>query len=389
MKGFSLRQRFLVAPLLGLVVCSLLTAGFIYESRRQNELVARMDTNVTAFNRYAEVFANLTERHMALKDLLDSAGTTDVTAFHERARQHLYSVRAAVRELEQVMPSADGGESSDLALRRELSAEAESYWKATRALALTTVEAGHALRRGDETNQRFTAINRSFTVMLELERTRINTDAQESREGARRVNRLNRVYAVLSGINTLIVRVHDRDELFREACRVAVEHGQFKAAMIGVLDRETMQARPVASAGAGEGFLAALRPRLSLRGDDPAGVGLVAQAVREKKPVVVNDVEHDPRLLQKKECIENGIYSMGILPLLVADNPVGVLALFAGERDFFDDEEEMKLLRELAGDIARGYRFGKPVPCEVFEATFLSGPSQEAPAPARVAMVAA
>ncbi len=63
------------------------------------------------------------------------------------------------------------------------------------------------------------------------------------------LKRLNRVYAVLSGINALSVRVRDRDELFREACRFAVEQGQFKMASIGVVDRATMQVRPAAWAG--------------------------------------------------------------------------------------------------------------------------------------------
>jgi diguanylate cyclase (GGDEF)-like protein len=42
---------------------------------------------------------------------------------------------------------------------------------------------------------------------------------------------------------------------------------------------------------------------------------------------------------------------MAILPLLVSGDAVGVLALYAGEVGFFDGDE-MKLLRELAGDIS-------------------------------------
>ena len=48
-------------------------------------------------------------------------------------------------------------------------------------------------------------------------------DITERKRTAGRIVHLNRVYAVLSGINTLIVRVNDRDELFREACRIAVD----------------------------------------------------------------------------------------------------------------------------------------------------------------------
>ena len=51
-----------------------------------------------------------------------------------------------------------------------------------------------------------------------------------------RIRRLNRWFAVLSGINALIVRARDRDELFRGACRIAVEAGALSAAWIGLVD---------------------------------------------------------------------------------------------------------------------------------------------------------
>jgi len=58
----------------------------------------------------------------------------------------------------------------------------------------------------------------------------IGEDITEQKQAEIRIRGLNRVYAVLSGINTLIVRVRDRQELFEEACRIAgrgrkVRHG--------------------------------------------------------------------------------------------------------------------------------------------------------------------
>ena len=50
-------------------------------------------------------------------------------------------------------------------------------------------------------------------------------------EHEKRITRLNRVYAVLSGINTTIVRTRDRQELFDEACRIAVELGELPAGL--------------------------------------------------------------------------------------------------------------------------------------------------------------
>src|SRR5450759_3695616 len=179
----------------------------------------------------------------------------------------------------------------------------------------------------------------------------IGEDITEQKRAEIKIMHLNRVYAMLSGINTLIVRVRDRDELFREACRVAVENGQFRTAWIGVIDRSAMKIVQIASAGADSEFLSLIEDRFSLREDAPLGITMSARAVREKKAIVTNDIRDDPKVFFAKARIERGIFSMAILPLLVSDNAIGVLALYADETGIFD-EEKLKLLTELAGDIA-------------------------------------
>jgi PAS domain-containing protein len=82
----------------------------------------------------------------------------------------------------------------------------------------------------------------------------IGEDVTEKRQAETRLKRLNRVYAVLSGINSLIVRVREREELFRAACQIAIEHGRFKMAWIGIVDRDANTIVPVASAVAQPDF---------------------------------------------------------------------------------------------------------------------------------------
>jgi PAS domain S-box-containing protein/diguanylate cyclase (GGDEF)-like protein len=174
-------------------------------------------------------------------------------------------------------------------------------------------------------------------------------DITERREHERKFTRLSRVQAVLSGINSAIVRVHSRDELFRDACRIAVGAGQFRMAWVGVVDREAMRVKPVAWDGEVRDFFDTVP--LALTETKPGGQGMTGQAVREKKPVISNDIQNDPQRLMKKECAERGINSLAALPLIVDGEVVGVLTLYAGELGFFDSEE-MKLLGELASDIA-------------------------------------
>ncbi|MBS1230124.1 MAG: response regulator receiver modulated diguanylate cyclase/phosphodiesterase with sensor(s) [Proteobacteria bacterium] len=171
----------------------------------------------------------------------------------------------------------------------------------------------------------------------------------EHKKSERRIAYLNRVYAMLSGINTLIVRVNDRDDLFREACQIAVEAGGFRMALIALVDRDTSTIVPVASAGKDDELLSAIEGLLAL--SESAKTTMVAQAIREKKSIVSNHSQADSRLTLGKRYAEAGVRSMAIFPLIVAGEAVGVITLYASEIEFFQDEE-LKLLSELAGDIA-------------------------------------
>ena len=174
-------------------------------------------------------------------------------------------------------------------------------------------------------------------------------DISERKAQRDRIDRLNRVYAVLSRINTLIVRVRTREELFQEACRIAVDAGQFRLAWIGMVDAEGMHVSPVAWSGDGDGYIQAMPVMLAKPG--AAGRGLSATAIEERKAVIVDDMTQDRRVLLGKEAQARGFRSLAMLPLVVSGKAVGVLALYAGEVGFFD-AEEIKLLMELTGDIA-------------------------------------
>jgi GAF domain-containing protein len=69
------------------------------------------------------------------------------------------------------------------------------------------------------------------------------------------------------------------------------------------------------------------------------------------RPQIVNDVATDERMVYRTETLEAGFRSFAVLPLLVNGEAVGVLSLLSAEVGFFDDDE-IKLLRELGGDIA-------------------------------------
>jgi diguanylate cyclase (GGDEF)-like protein/PAS domain S-box-containing protein len=179
----------------------------------------------------------------------------------------------------------------------------------------------------------------------------IMRDVTDRKESDTRILQLNRVHAMLSGINALIVRARDRDELFREACRIATEEGGFKMIWIGLVDQARRKMIPVASVGVREEFMAEIRDTFTLQEGTAQGQTMTARAVREAKPRVANNLETSTDVLFRKEHLAAGIRSMAVLPLIIGGTVVGVVALYAYEIEFFHSGE-MRLLTGLTGDIA-------------------------------------
>jgi diguanylate cyclase (GGDEF)-like protein len=170
----------------------------------------------------------------------------------------------------------------------------------------------------------------------------------------RQIDNMLRVNRTLSGINTLIVRVREKDELFRESCRIAVENGQFPCAWIAT----TAPDSPRLVMQAWHGGDNSLREDLDglLEGGSDAGAGLLQQVVRSAEPLNVASLPLHrtslPRELLSLTVLRRaGMQSMVVLPLIDAGRVAGLMGLYSEHAGFFDSRE-MHLLNDLAGDIA-------------------------------------
>jgi diguanylate cyclase (GGDEF)-like protein len=176
-------------------------------------------------------------------------------------------------------------------------------------------------------------------------------DRTERKAAEDRLKRLNRLYAMVTGINTSMVRVRDRADLFNRSCQTAVEQGEFEMAWIAVIDPNEDRIVPVAWAGHDEPVMTAIQGHFASSEGRLDGKTLAARAIREKAAAVSNDVANDESLVFGKMHAQSGIRSLAVFPLMVSDNPIGVLALYTSKPEFFD-AAGLQLLTELAGNVA-------------------------------------
>ncbi|MFG1422729.1 EAL domain-containing protein [Roseixanthobacter liquoris] len=156
-----------------------------------------------------------------------------------------------------------------------------------------------------------------------------------------RLVRLSRIRAVLSGINSLIVRVADRTALLEGACQIAVEEGQFAKAEVVLLDvRAADGGLPVRRvAASAEGVLQAHPGPSEAPSLAPIDTTqLIAEAIATGAPAIDNDA-----LSGKASCVA--------LPLAEGARLIAVLVLRARASGFFT-AEEMLLLKQLVADIS-------------------------------------
>ncbi|MBI5251845.1 MAG: PAS domain S-box protein, partial [Desulfomonile tiedjei] len=185
--------------------------------------------------------------------------------------------------------------------------------------------------------------------------TRLNNElAEEIRQRIRAEESLketNRRLRTLSDCNQSVVRASEESSLLHEVCRIVVDTGGYPSVWVGFVDDgEYRTPRTVARWGFEVNFDGVdADPTDGNNGADPTGA-----AVRTGQVCILRNAMSDPVTAPwRDELTRYGIGSFVSIPLLVEGQVVGAITIAAGESHAFD-EEELRLLGELAGDLAYG-----------------------------------
>jgi PAS domain S-box-containing protein len=174
-------------------------------------------------------------------------------------------------------------------------------------------------------------------------------DVTERNKAQRLVAQLNRLYAMLSHTNEMIMRAQRAEAMLEAACRIAVEQGGLTMAWIGLVDEAAHQLVPVASAGAVDGYLDRVRIDVA---DPVRSAGPTGQCLRTGAHVTCSDIARDPVMEPwRDEALRRGYRSSGAFPLKVDGAVVGAFTLYASELGALNEPHELALLDQLAMDI--------------------------------------
>ncbi|HEV2271445.1 MAG TPA: EAL domain-containing protein [Steroidobacteraceae bacterium] len=176
------------------------------------------------------------------------------------------------------------------------------------------------------------------------------------RAAEREIARLTRRLKMQSGINSAVIRIRDRDELLREACRLAYEVGAYDRAVIFRVAGDGRSVTPWHWLGAADP--AACIPSLLSIGDgaEPDS-SLTGRALRTGEIALCADLTRsEPPVANREQLVQAGLRSLVVLPLIIDGAPVGALALASREAHVVSDEE-LRLLQDVAGNLSFALRY--------------------------------
>lgn len=163
-----------------------------------------------------------------------------------------------------------------------------------------------------------------------------------------RMERLGSLYAVLSQTSLALVQADNAEGIFDRVCKIAVEHGDFKLAWIGLVDEESGVIHVVAAYGE-TGYLEGLRILVKTEAD---GMGPTGIAVREGTYFICNDFLNDDCTRPWHDRAErHGLRASASIAIKVNGKTVGALTLYAGMPGFFDPQT-VELLQQLGAAIS-------------------------------------
>jgi PAS domain S-box-containing protein len=177
---------------------------------------------------------------------------------------------------------------------------------------------------------------------------KLQLEISDRKKAEESVQRLNQLHTLLSETNQAIVRTRDRDTLFNDFCRIAVQTGGFKLAWVGLIDEETGELKVVASAGA-TGYLEDLRIPVN---EEPAGLGPTGLSIRDGSYFICNDFLGSPITRPWHEKGKtHGVRASASIAFKQEGRVVGALTLYADQKDFFD-QLQVELLRQMGADVS-------------------------------------
>lgn len=179
----------------------------------------------------------------------------------------------------------------------------------------------------------------------------IITDISVRKQAEKKIQRLNRLYAMTNAIALTIIDTKDRNQLLKAFCQIAVQQGGFRLAWVGLLNPDTGDIDIYSAAGETH-YLEGLRLNIHNTQDQKLPTATV---IHTGNYCLYNDflAAAETQILHEK-AKQYGLLASASIAITENNTTIGALSLYAGEKDYFD-EQQITLLTQMQADIAYAF----------------------------------
>jgi len=193
-------------------------------------------------------------------------------------------------------------------------------------------------------------------------------DVTERKQQQERILRLTRMLQMQSGINAAVVRIRDRDDLLREACRLAVQVGGYAHVLVSLVTDDGSGAVPWYRLGLEETLPD--EPFFPISDGTEPDTSLVGRALRTGEITICADLtQSEPPVARRAELLKRGFKTVVALPFSVDGARVGVLSLASRDSDVLSDEE-LLLLQDMIANLSFALQYRRKETTAQFLAYF-------------------
>jgi diguanylate cyclase (GGDEF)-like protein len=172
----------------------------------------------------------------------------------------------------------------------------------------------------------------------------------ERRRQEAQIVRLTRVLRMLSGVNGAVLRIRGRDELFDEACRLAVTVGGYATAIVMLQRPGSGAVEAVACNSARAQSAETLRATVVRSADLESSI--IGHVLKTGSTFVCNNsAELNATDETNALMVQMGFRSVVVVPLSLEKTAIGVLMLAALDAGVLS-EEELQMLQEVAANLS-------------------------------------
>ncbi|NUN98900.1 MAG: PAS domain S-box protein, partial [Candidatus Omnitrophica bacterium] len=194
--------------------------------------------------------------------------------------------------------------------------------------------------------------DRTMRINDELFHQGIIRDITERKKAEESLRRVNRALRVLSECNQAMIMATEEVRLVHKICETIQREGRFPLVWIGFVDeQDNGRIKPAVWRGPEAECCGSVQDCWCWA---DAESGPAARMLATESPVILKDLAAEPGVASwLPEDKRGALRSVAAFPVSHGEHLIGALSIYSSDRDAFDSEE-VRLLAELAGDLAFG-----------------------------------